>query len=95
MIINRSIRLRMRNNSYKVCKENQNKHCVFNIFFSENCAIYEIRPKNIIARQTRDDNRIRCMHIIVFPSKNGYSNAPQYYVYMYILPVLLFLMCTS
>ena len=45
---NRSILLRMRNVSNKICKENQNTYFMFNTFFFENRAVYEIMWKNII-----------------------------------------------
>jgi len=38
----------MRNVSEKRCRENQNTHFMFNNFFSENRAIYEIMWKNIL-----------------------------------------------
>ena len=41
--ISRSFLLRMRNFSYKSCRENQNRHFMFNnIFFFENRAFYEV-----------------------------------------------------
>jgi len=51
LIISRSFLLRMKNVSDKLCSENQNAHFMFsNIFFFENCAIYEKMWKNIIDR---------------------------------------------
>jgi len=47
LIISHSVLLRMRNVSDKRCRENQNTHFVFNIFFFENGAIYEIMWKNV------------------------------------------------
>jgi hypothetical protein len=44
-IISCWILLRMRNVSHKSCRENQNTHFMFNIFFSEKCVIYEIMCK--------------------------------------------------
>jgi hypothetical protein len=32
----------------KICAESQNKHFVFNNFFSENHAVYEIMWKNMV-----------------------------------------------
>jgi hypothetical protein len=48
----------MRNFSDKSCRENQNTHFVFNIFFSENRAVCEIMRKKKICRfeQATDDN---------------------------------------
>jgi len=57
LIISRSFLLRMRNVSDKICRENQNTHFVFNDFFFENCAVYEImRKKYCRAGQATDDN---------------------------------------
>jgi len=44
LIISRHIHLRMRNVSYKSCREKQNTHFVFSNFF-ENRAVYEIMWK--------------------------------------------------
>jgi hypothetical protein len=33
----------------KGCRENKNTHFIFNNFFSENCTVYEIMSKNIVA----------------------------------------------
>ena len=58
MIISRSVLLKMREFSDKSCRENQNRHSVFNtVFFSENGVFYKImwkydvqpsRPQKII-----------------------------------------------
>jgi hypothetical protein len=48
MIISRSILLRMRNISDKSCREIPNTHFMFNNFFSENRAVYEIMWKNTV-----------------------------------------------
>jgi hypothetical protein len=40
--LTRSILLRMRNASDKSCRETQNTHFMFDNFFSENRAVYEI-----------------------------------------------------
>jgi hypothetical protein len=47
-IISRSIRVRMRNVWHKSCRGNQNTHFMFNIFFFENPAFYEIMWKIIV-----------------------------------------------
>ena len=58
MIMSRGIFLRMRNVSDKICRENQNTHFMFNKFFSENRAVYEIIWKNIIEPDRTHDNII-------------------------------------
>jgi len=40
----------MKNVTDKLCRETQNTHFMFNNFFSENRAIYEIMGKNIAER---------------------------------------------
>ena len=47
LIISRSVRLRMRNVSEEICRENQNVFCVKKNFF-ENRAVYDIMWKNIV-----------------------------------------------
>ena len=48
-IISRSIILIMRNLPDRICRENQTTHFIFNnLFFSKNCAIFEIMWKNIV-----------------------------------------------
>jgi hypothetical protein len=42
MIISHPILIGMKNVSDKSCIENKNAHFMYNKFFSENCAIYEI-----------------------------------------------------
>ena len=46
MTIPRLIFLRIRNVLGKSCRENQNTHFIFNNFFFENRAVYEIMSKN-------------------------------------------------
>ena len=49
----------MRNVSDRICRENQNTHFVFSIFFSpENSALFQLRWKNIV-EQTRPQMRIK------------------------------------
>jgi hypothetical protein len=48
MIISRCILLIKRNISDKSCRENQNTHFMFNNFFPENRAVYEIKWKNMV-----------------------------------------------
>jgi len=47
MTIARSVLLRMRNVSNKICRENQNTHFVFNNFF-KNSDVYEITWKTFV-----------------------------------------------
>jgi hypothetical protein len=46
----RAFLLRMKNLSDKSCRENQNTHFVFNNFFFENRAVYEISGKMLYYR---------------------------------------------
>ena len=48
MTISRCILLRMTNILDKGCRENQNTRFLFNNFFSENRAVYEIMSKNVV-----------------------------------------------
>jgi hypothetical protein len=49
LIIFRSVLLRMRNVSDKICRKNRQTHFVFNnFFFFENRATYKIMWKNIL-----------------------------------------------
>ena len=49
----------MRNAPDISCRENQNAHFVFNNFFFENCAIYEITWKNMVDRPQMAIRRMR------------------------------------
>jgi hypothetical protein len=80
--------------------ENQNIHAMFNNFFSENCAIYEIMLRNMArAGQTTDDNTIRHVHFACWITKatdtlriyNTYcsSMVTVAVLHLYILPALL------
>ena len=93
MTTSRWILHRMRNVSDKSCREIQNTHFMFNNFFSENCAVYEIMWKNILQPDTAhalcmlDDSSYR--HTLVIFNiywflwrKNGYANAPKYQKYI-------------
>jgi len=46
--ISRSIILRVRNVSGKNCRENQNTHFMYNNFFFEHRAVYDIMWNNIV-----------------------------------------------
>ena len=48
MTISSWVLLRMRNVSNKSCRENQNTHFMFGIFFFENRAVCEIMSKNMV-----------------------------------------------
>jgi len=71
MIISHSILLRMRNVSDKRLRESQNTHFMFNNFFSENCATYEIMWKNMVQpyRPATDDKMIWLMPFACWVTK--------------------------
>ena len=52
LIMSRSDLRRMRNVSDRSCRENQNTHFVFNNFFFDNRAVYEIMWNNIVGLDT-------------------------------------------
>jgi hypothetical protein len=56
LITSRSVTLRMRNVSDKICRGNQNIHFVFINFFFENRPVYEIMWTNMIKRGRPDDD---------------------------------------
>jgi len=56
--IYRLILLRMRIVSGKSCVEDQNSHCMFNNFFSESCAIYDILCKNKVEPDRPHENMV-------------------------------------
>jgi len=61
-IISRSFLLWMRNVLEQSCRENQNTHFMFgNVFFFENCAVYEIVWKNIVERGRPQMTDARCI----------------------------------
>ena len=56
-IISRSVLLRMKNVSEKLCRKNQNTYFVFNnFFFFENCTVYEIMWKIFVEQARPHDN---------------------------------------
>jgi len=61
MIISRSGLPRMDNVSDKRCRENRNTHFVFNIFFFENRAVYEIMWKNSVERSRPQMKKGACV----------------------------------
>ena len=93
-VISRSIILRTRNVSDGSCVENQN---TFFSHFSENRVVCEIMWKNMVwtghrrecgacrvAKATDTHTRKICSTWLLFHGNDGYTNAPQCYVYMYI-----------
>ena len=67
---NISVLLRIRNVSNKPFRENQNTHFMFNNFFSENCAVYEINvEKYCTPRQATGENMIQHMCIACWITK--------------------------
>jgi hypothetical protein len=48
LILSHSVLLRMRNISDISCRENQHTHFILKELFIKNCAIYEIKWKNIV-----------------------------------------------
>jgi len=48
MIISRRILLKMRNISDRSCRKNQNMRIMFDNFFPQNCAVYEIVGENMV-----------------------------------------------
>jgi len=68
LIMSRSVLLRLRNVSDKICKQNHNTHFVFSNIFRY-CTVYEIMWKTCRAGQATDDNLIRRMRIACWISK--------------------------
>ena len=101
LVISRSFLLRMRNVSDNIYGEDQKTHFVFNNFFFENRAVYEIMWIDMV-EMTIWRMRIACwitkvtnIHsenviFVVFIGNNGCTNAPQSYV-IRTLSVLLIL----
>jgi hypothetical protein len=56
MIMSRSVLLSMRNISHKFCKEHQNTHCMFIIFFPKICRLCDNVEKHGTAGQATDYN---------------------------------------
>jgi len=48
ILVSRSLLLRMRNFSNKICRETQNTHFMFNNFFPENRVFHELMRKNML-----------------------------------------------
>jgi hypothetical protein len=93
------ILLRMRNVSYKSCRENQNTYWMFNNFFPKILPFMRLCGK-IWWHMATNDNVIWCMHfacwitkatnthseyvILLFHVNNDFANVSQCYSYMYI-----------
>jgi len=102
MIVSRSFLLRMRNFSYKLCRENQNTYFMF-IFSPEHRCVYEIMWKNTV-EPNWPQMTVLCMSVacwipkatnttseyvlFLFYYNSGFTNAPLCYV-IRTLPVLL------
>jgi hypothetical protein len=99
LIISYSVLLRMRNFSYKTCKENQNtQYVLFNNFF-KHCTVYQTKWKYTV-RSGRPQIKIwlmgigvwilkatstRSEYVLLFYCNNGCRNALQCYVlHMYV-----------
>ena len=52
LITSRSVLLGMRNDSDKICGENQHKHFMFSNSFCENRAVYETTWENVVQPET-------------------------------------------
>ena len=66
MVISRSIHLRMRNISDKICRENQNTHFVFSNFllFRKSCRLWDNVEKSGTAGQATDGNMVRAHRML-------------------------------
>jgi hypothetical protein len=105
--ISRSLLLRMRNISYKRCRENQNTHIMFNDLFRKSYRLKGNVEKCGRAGKAHMKVWRMCIEcwvpkpkntqseyviLIAFPLLNGCTNAPQCYLF-HILPVLLSYKC--
>ena len=73
---------------HRNCRDNWNTHFMFNGFFPENRAFYEIMVKNIVETGTTDDNMAHVLHLrlqthiqnlwylIIFQTNYRCTNAP-------------------
>jgi hypothetical protein len=90
-IVSRWIFLRMRNVSYKICRENQNTHFVFNKFLPrfvpEGTRRYGALHAWCLRLQTHTQNK---KYLLLFHSSNGYTNAPQCYIICTLLILFVF-----
>ena len=78
-ITSRSFILRMRNVSEQGCRENQNTHFMFNIFFFfENRVVYEIMWENIIDPGRQRIIRRMCIAHWIPKATNTHSRSMYY-----------------
>ena len=63
MVVSSSVLLRMRNFSYKLCRENQNTHFIFNFFPRKSFCLRDNVEKYCRAEQATDDDIVHahCM----------------------------------
>jgi hypothetical protein len=86
MNISRPVLLRMRNDSDKYCRENQNTHFVFNNFFYESRAVNQDNLEiHVRARQTTDEYIIRVMRIACWIPKA--TNTHSLYIILNAFPL--------
>jgi hypothetical protein len=92
------IRLRMRNISYKICRDNQNTHFVLNKIVSQNRTVYDIMWRNVVQpeesqmTEARTQTHTQNMQYLLFcHCNNSYANAPHWCP---ILPAHTHPMCT-
>jgi hypothetical protein len=86
-IISRSVSLRTKNVSDKLCRGNQNTHFMFRNFFL-NCAVYEIILKNLVDPH-RPQMIIRRMRFACWVSKVTHTHThtqthTQYVIFLYV-----------
>jgi len=88
MIIPRSVLLRTRNVSDKMCSENQNTHFVFRNFFRKSCRLWGNVKKNGKTGQATDDNITRRMYFACWVTKatDTYS---EYYTYCFCTAMMV------
>jgi len=72
-ITSRSVLLRMRNVSDKICREKQNTHFIINIFFRKSCPLWHNLEKYCRAEHATDDNMAQ-EHCT--PDTSGYRHTP-------------------
>jgi hypothetical protein len=73
MIISRSVLLKMRNVSDKICRKGNSTHFTFSNFLNKNRTVCEIMWKNIVERG-RSQMAIWCMHIACWIPKATNTN---------------------
>jgi hypothetical protein len=82
MIISCSVLLRMRNVSAKICRANQNTHFMFNNFFPDNRAVYEIMwGGGYAAEPNRPHMKIRHMRFVCWIPK-ATNIHPEYAIFI-------------